>query len=108
MTHDTTALKEAVLGRRTIYQLTKKSPISDAKIKDIVTTAITHVPSAFNSQSTRLVVLLKEEHDKFWDIVRDILKAHVPEKAWEHTGTRIQGFRDAYGTVGCIYIIGHF
>ena len=91
--------KDAVQNRRTIYQLTKKSTISDDKIKDIVTTAIKDVPSAFNCQSARLVVLLKGEHDKFWGIVETILKAHVPEDKWEHTGNRLAMFKDAYGTV---------
>ena len=99
MTHDTMILKDAVEHRRTIYQLTKKSTISDAKIKDIVTTAIKNVPSSFNCQSARLVVLLHDDHDKFWDVVRDILKGIVPEANWEHTATRIAGFRNAYGTV---------
>lgn len=99
MTHDTMILKDAVEHRRTIYQLTKKSTIPDAKIKEIVEAAIKHVPSSFNSQSARLVVLLKDEHDKFWDIVRDILKGMVPEESWESTGNRIAGFKNAYGTV---------
>lgn len=99
MTHDTMTLKDAVEHRRTIYQLTKKSTISDARIKEIVETAVKHVPSSFNSQSARLVVLLKDEHEKFWDIVRDILKGMVPEENWEHTGNRIAGFRNAYGSV---------
>lgn len=91
--------KDAVLNRRTIYQLTNKSPISDEKIKEIVETAIKHVPSSFNSQSTRLVVLLKEEHSKFWQIVEDILKGIVPEDSWEHTAQRIAGFKNAYGSI---------
>ena len=99
MTHDTMILKDAIEHRRTIYQLTKKSPIPDSKIKDIVQHAIKHVPSSFNSQSARVVVLLHDDHDKFWDIVRGILKGIVPEDSWEHTGNRIAGFRDAYGTV---------
>jgi predicted oxidoreductase (fatty acid repression mutant protein) len=45
------------------------------------------------------VLLLKDEHDKFWDVVRDVLKAIVPEAQWEHTGSRIEGFRAGYGTV---------
>ena len=99
MTHDTITFKDAIQNRRTIYQLTKKSPISDEKIKDILTTAIKDVPSSFNSQSTRLVVLLKDEHDKFWNVVTEILKAHVPEDKWEHTEQRLAGFSGAYGTV---------
>lgn len=99
MTHDTMTFKDAVHNRRTIYQLTKKSTISDDKIKEIVTTAVKDVPSSFNSQSARLVVLLKEEHDKFWQIVEDVLRAHVPAEKWEHTGQRIAMFKGAYGTV---------
>ncbi|KAK4544683.1 hypothetical protein LTR36_003932 [Oleoguttula mirabilis] len=98
MTHDKTSFKDAVKHRRTIYQLNKTSPVEDKKIEEIARLAIKDVPSSFNSQSTRLVVLLKDEHDKFWDIVKDILKVHVPEDKWEHTGQRIQGFRNAYGT----------
>jgi predicted oxidoreductase (fatty acid repression mutant protein) len=90
---------EAVANRRSIYALNKTSPISDARIEEIVTQLVKDVPSSFNSQSARLVLLLKDEHDKFWDIVRDVLKAIVPESQWEHTGGRIAGFRAGYGTV---------
>jgi len=90
---------EAVANRRSIYALNKNSPISDARIEEIVTQLVKDVPSSFNSQSARLVLLLKDEHDKFWDIVRDVLKAIVPEAAWEHTGSRIAGFRAGYGTI---------
>ncbi|KAK3717608.1 putative nitroreductase [Vermiconidia calcicola] len=98
MTYDSTSFKDAVKHRRTVYQLTKKSTIPDSRIQEILETAITEVPSSFNSQSARIVVLLKDEHDKFWDIVRDVLKTIVPEDKWEHTGNRIAGFRNAYGT----------
>jgi hypothetical protein len=103
MGHDSASFKDAVKNRRTIYQLTKKSPISDDRIKEIVTTAIEDVPSAFNSQSARLVVLLKAEHTKFWDIVTEILKAHVPADKWKPTGDRLEGFQNAYGTVSMIF-----
>ena len=94
-----TSFLEAVANRRSIYALNKTSPISDDRIEEIVSQLVKDVPSSFNSQSARLVLLLKDEHDKFWDVVRDILKAIVPENAWEHTGNRIAGFRAGYGTV---------
>jgi predicted oxidoreductase (fatty acid repression mutant protein) len=90
---------DAVAHRRSIYALTKSSPISDDRIEEIVSQLVKDVPSSFNSQSSRLVLLLKDEHDKFWDIVRDALKAIVPEDKWESTGNRIAGFRAGYGTV---------
>ena len=94
-----TYLKDAVKNRRTIYGLNKKAPIDDKAIEEILRVAIKDVPSSFNSQSTRLVVLLGEQHEKFWDVVTEILKAHVPEEKWGHTGDRMKGFRDAYGSV---------
>jgi len=99
MGYDSISFKDAVQDRRSIYTLNKNSPIPDSRIKEILNAAINNVPSSFNSQSSRLVVLFKDEHDKFWDFVKDILKAQVPEEKWEPTGARIQGFRDAYGSV---------
>ena len=93
---------EAIKERRTYYQLNKEAPISDSKIKELTEQALLHVPSSFNSQSSRLVLLLKDEHDKFWDIVRDALKAIVPEDKWESTANRIGGFRAGYGTVSFV------
>lgn len=91
---------QAVKDRRTIYQLNKEAPISDEKIVEIAKQIILDVPSSFNSQSARLVVLLNKEHDTFWDQVRDTLKPVVPEDQWEsHTVPRLNGFKAAYGTV---------
>ena len=93
------SLKQAIEHRRSIYQLEQKSPISDARINEILEGAMKHVPSSFNSQSTRLVALIKAEHTKFWETVETILKAIVPENSWEHTAQRIAMFKGAYGTV---------
>ena len=90
---------EAVQNRRTIYQLKKESPISDAKIQEIVTEALLHVPSSFNSQSTRMVILLKEEHVKLWDIAKETLKAILPAEQYSVTEQKLNRFQAAYGTV---------
>ena len=55
MTRD---FKEALRHRRTYYHITNSSPISDEQIKEIIDFAVMNVPSAFNSQSTRIVLLL--------------------------------------------------
>ena len=90
---------DAVRERRTIYGLNKEAPISDKEIVAIVKDAVKHVPSSFNSQSTRLVVLLNAEHEKFWDATLEILKSIVPEEQFPSTKGRIDGFRAAYGSV---------
>ena len=48
--------KEAVEHRRTYYNITNNSPISDHEIKELIAFAVKNVPSAFNSQSTRKVL----------------------------------------------------
>jgi predicted oxidoreductase (fatty acid repression mutant protein) len=90
---------EAIKNRRTIYPLKKESPIPDAKIEEIVTEALLHVPSSFNSQSTRMVILLKEEHVKLWDIAKETLKAVVPADQYPSTEQKLSMFQGAYGTV---------
>jgi hypothetical protein len=90
---------EAIKERRTYYQLNKEAPISDSKIKELTEQALLHVPSSFNSQSTRIVVLLNKDHEQFWDYVIEVLKPLTPEGSFDGTKQKINGFRAAYGTV---------
>lgn len=55
--------------RRSHYGLSPKSPISDEAIYDILTQAIKHVPTAFNSQTGRVVLVLGQKHTELWDAV---------------------------------------
>ncbi|KAF2857354.1 nitroreductase family protein [Piedraia hortae CBS 480.64] len=99
MGYDKMSIKEGMENRRTIYALNKSIPVDKKRIQEVVRTAIETVPSSFNLQSARLVVLRGDEHDKFWGFTRDILKSVVPEDKWEYTRARVQGFNDAFGTV---------
>jgi predicted oxidoreductase (fatty acid repression mutant protein) len=91
---------KAVAERRTYYKLNKKSPISDDAIKKLVEATVENVPSSFNAQSTRIVLLLNDQHDAFWDIVGNTLKQFATsEKEAAKTAKKNQSFRDAYGTV---------
>ena len=74
------SFSEALKQRRTYYSITNQSPISDQEIECIVNMTVRHVPSAFNSQSTRVVLLLGESHKKLWQIVKDALKKIVPDR----------------------------
>ncbi|WP_181362789.1 nitroreductase family protein [Sulfoacidibacillus thermotolerans] len=89
----------AVRERRSMYALSKASPISDERILQLVTDAVKYTPSAFNSQSTRIVVLLLEQHERLWELTTDILKTIVPSDQFEQTQQRMDGFKNAYGTV---------
>lgn len=91
---------EALKDRRTYYSITNQSPISDEEIEKIIRYAVTHVPSAFNSQSTRVVLLLGENHRKLWKIVKDTLRKIVPAEVFKTTEAKIDNcFACGYGTV---------
>lgn len=93
-------LKEAIMHRRSYYSLTDQSPVSDQEIRNRIGLAVKHVPSAFNSQSTRVVVLLGEHHKKLWDITKEVLREIVPAEAFPATEAKINNcFRSGHGTV---------
>ena len=93
-------MRDALKHRRSYYSITDKSLISDDEIESIVKFAALYMPSAFNSQTTRLVLLLGDNHRKLWDIVKATLKKIVPSEAFPRSEAKIDGsFRAGYGTV---------
>ncbi|KAI9734059.1 MAG: hypothetical protein M1818_006997 [Claussenomyces sp. TS43310] len=90
---------DTMVKRRSIYPLEKKSTISDARIQEIIKHAILHIPSSFNSQTSRIVLLVKEEHDKLWEIAKEVLKGVVPADAYPSTEEKLNMFKGGYGTV---------
>lgn len=91
---------EALKGRRSYYAITDKSPVTDGEIEKIIDWAVMYVPSAFNSQSTRVVLLLGENHKKLWKIVKETLRPMVPPEGFKATEAKIDNsFAAGYGTV---------
>jgi Predicted oxidoreductase related to nitroreductase len=90
---------EAMLKRRSVYALGKDTSITKERIREILEYAVLHVPSAFNSQGARLVLLHGTESSRFWDIVRGILQKIVPPDAYPKTGAKIDSFDAGAGTI---------
>lgn len=92
--------KDALKHRRTYYSISNGTPIPDREIEEIIEYAVTHVPSAFNSQTARLVLLLGKEHRKLWEIVKGTLRAIIPVEDFAKTERKIDvSFASGYGTV---------
>lgn len=89
----------AVADRRTYYGIGKEAVVPDERIKEIIDHAVKHTPSAFNSQSARVVLLLGNHHDKLWDITKEALRKIVPADKFSPTEDKINSFRSGYGTV---------
>lgn len=89
----------AVADRRTFYGISKEPVVSDDRIKEIIDHAVKYTPSAFNSQSARVVLLLGSHHDKLWDITKEALRKIVPKDQFSSTEDKINSFKSGYGTV---------
>lgn len=89
----------AVKDRRTYYGICKEPVIADERIQQIITEAVQHTPSAFNSQSARVVLLLGEQHDRLWTMTLNELKKLVPAENFAPTEEKIKSFRNGYGSV---------
>ena len=85
--------------RRTIYAVGKNVALTPEKIESVIKEAVNHSPSAFNSQTSRIVTLFGDSHLQFWNIVRETLRKIVPEAAFEGTNAKINSFAAGYGTV---------
>ncbi|MBN2984327.1 MULTISPECIES: nitroreductase family protein [Cohnella] len=102
MSHTATAADflTAVKARRSYYAIGKESPVSDERIHQLIEEAVKHTPSAFNSQSTRIVLLLGAQHDKLWDMTENVLRGIVgDESKFQSTKEKMDSFRNGHGTV---------
>lgn len=85
--------------RRSIYALNDQLPLSPLALSEVIEEVVLNTPSAFNSQSSRLVVLLGSEHQKFWALVENALRKVVPPENFDATAVKLDGFRAGAGTV---------
>ncbi len=91
--------KKALMQRRSYYDISDKIPVLDDEIRNILDFATKYSPSAFNSQSARVVLLLGKNHKKLWDIVRETLRKMVPADKFGPTDEKVNGFAAGHGTV---------
>lgn len=92
-------LLKLIEQRRSIYALGKNEVLPQHDLTVLIEKIVKFMPSAFNSQSARAVVLYAESHDKLWNIVEEALKKEVPASAFEKTAKKIASFRAGFGTI---------
>ncbi|NLZ84171.1 MAG: nitroreductase family protein [Acholeplasmataceae bacterium] len=90
---------ESIKLRRSIYNLNNQSTISDQQLIDQIKAITQFVPSPFNIQSGRVVILLGENHHKLWNIVLETLRKIVPAANFASTENKIKSFDAGYGTI---------
>ena len=95
----------AVKERRSFYGLSNESSIPDNRIEEIIKESVKYSPSAFNSQSARVVLLLGKNHHQLWEITKEILKKIVPADKFRITEEKLNSFQAGYGTILFLFTI---
>ena len=94
---------DAVAARYSAYSLDDGIEEAGVSFDDVVETVrriAPAVPSSYNSQTCRLIVLGGDDHRAFWSIVADVLRAKVDdEERFARTEAKLKGFSDAAGTI---------
>ena len=91
---------DAVAARRTCYDLDGDIPIPEKRIEQRIDQLLLTVPSAFNGQSTRIVLLLGTHHYTLWHIVKETLRPLISEERFVQTARKIESsFASGFGTV---------
>ena len=90
---------DLIKNRRSIYAIGKNVKFSADEVAELIQTTVANSPSAFNSQTSRVVILFNQEHQKYWDIVKEVLKPFAPnEEAAAATNAKIDSFSAGFGT----------
>lgn len=92
-------LIEAIEKRRTQYALGRNITQAQEEITALIEEAIKLSPSAFNSQSSRAVILFGQQSEKFWHIVMNELRIRVPADKFAPTEAKIKSFASGVGTI---------
>lgn len=90
---------ELMEKRRSIYALGKNLEQTEEILQDTIMEAIKHSPTAFNSQTSRAVILFNEHHDKLWDLVEEKLRSIVPAENFARTEEKIASFRAGFASI---------
>ncbi|CAM3118562.1 nitroreductase family protein [Sporolactobacillus spathodeae] len=94
---------QAAKKRRTIYALDKAIKVSKEEIIETIQQAVKYAPSAFNSQTARVVILFGQEHEKLWGeggIAEKAIRAVLPEgQSFDGTAQKLASFNAGAGTI---------
>ncbi|WVQ93842.1 hypothetical protein IAU59_000920 [Kwoniella sp. CBS 9459] len=102
MTEKSAEFFKAVENRRTYYNLTKESPLTNDQLKTIVEKAVKFAPTSFNGQQSRAVLVTGNKHEEVWETVKaSHLKTLNGDKDQEAFWTKKidSEYKAGYGTV---------
>lgn len=91
---------EAFKTRRSNYDLTNQLSITLPELEQLLAQTLELSPTGFNSQSSRIVVLVEQKHEMFWDLVLAGIKKEIGDTpAFEKSKDKIANLRRSAGTI---------
>lgn len=90
---------DTLKNRRSIYAIGKNTELNNQELETLIQAAVKESPSAFNSQTSRVVILFGEAHEKLWSIVENTLKPLTPPEAFPNTQAKLASFAAGKGTI---------
>ena len=85
--------------RRSIYAIDNKISQSEEEVKDLIKQALKYCPTAFNSQSGRILALFNDSNQKFWNLTYAELTKVAPAAKHAELKAKINSFAAGFGTV---------
>lgn len=86
--------------RRTQYALNNNLPLPAGDVEQLIKSAIREAPSAFNSQSSRALILFGTEHERLWNqVVKETLRPLVNPEQFSATEAKLASFAAGAGTI---------
>ena len=90
---------ELVKNRRSQYVIGNNTDLTNEEIAETLTQIVKDVPTASNSQTTRLAIVFGEENVKLWDHILEVQKDVMPAEMWEMMSGVMEGAKNGVGTV---------
>ncbi|MGP6138610.1 MULTISPECIES: nitroreductase family protein [unclassified Jeotgalibaca] len=90
---------ELAKSRRTQYAIGNNTELTKEEITARLRAVAKEVPTAFNSQTSRLVVVFGEDNEKLWGHILDVQKDVLQGEMWDMMSGVMQGAKGAVGTV---------
>ncbi|NCB33965.1 MAG: nitroreductase family protein [Erysipelotrichia bacterium] len=90
------SIKKSLSSRRSYYDINRQMPISNEQIVSTVKELTELVPDAFNMKSSRILTVLSDKQDQFWDLVYDVFGGKVSHE-------KLDGFKAGAGTILYFY-----
>lgn len=91
---------DAITKRRSYYHLSDSKIVNDNTIIALVDKLLLTMPTPFNVQSTRIVLLFDEQHRELWNILIGIFRNMLSPERFEQSCRKIQSaFMSGCGTI---------